>query len=50
VAGCCECGDEPSVSYITELVGWLVDANASGKQNVFVLRTYMAMLRNRGFI
>jgi hypothetical protein len=24
VAGCCECGDEPSGSCATELVGWLV--------------------------
>jgi hypothetical protein len=24
VAGCCECGDEPSGSCATELVSWLV--------------------------
>jgi hypothetical protein len=25
VAGCCECGDEPSGSGTMELVGWLVN-------------------------
>jgi hypothetical protein len=24
VAGCCECGDEPSVSDVAELVSWKV--------------------------
>jgi hypothetical protein len=37
VAGCCECGDEPSGSCTTELVSWLDDGIFSPSMNMNII-------------